>query len=462
MRDIALSLFILGMMPVSFRKPFVGLLLFSLLAYLRLQDMTWGFAQEVRWSFYVALVTFAGFFASPVERRFMVADIRCYLFCILTVLVWLSVVFTGDFRSTDMPGLVEYTKIITIALFTTGMVNTRARLRVMVWTIAFSFAFFGFKSGMVGVLKGGNYQIHNGPGGMLKDNNDFALALSMGVPLLWMIAHSERRAVIRRTLLAIVPLQMATIAFTHSRGGALALSSGMIALVFRSRNRVAGFVMFVLIGLTALAVAPKDYTDRLATIKNYEEDSSAMGRLAAWRTAREMILSKPFLGVGFARFQKYYKDYDPSITDSSLEEHGTAVAHNSYLQIWAECGTFALLTYLALIALSISDLWKVRALAQRRYHASWILNYCTAFEASLAVFLAGSMFLNRAHFDLFYQLIGIIIAFGRVARVELEDAKRYPSRTLGRGELQVVREPGFGPRPRPNGFDGRPALESGL
>ncbi|MCA8981736.1 MAG: putative O-glycosylation ligase, exosortase A system-associated [Planctomycetes bacterium] len=462
MRDIVVSLFILGMMPVSFRKPFVGLLLFSLLAYLRLQDLTWGFAQDVRWSFYVAIVTFAGFFASPVERNFMAADIRCYLLCVLTAIVWVSVLLTGDFHSTDMPGLIEYTKIIGIALFTTGLVNTRPRLRMMVWVIAFSFAFFGFKSGLVGVLKGGAYQIHNGPGGMLDDNNDFALALGMGVPLLWMVAHSERRQVIRRMLYAVVPLQMATIAFTHSRGGALALGTGLMVLVYRSRNRLAGFVAIGLLGLVGLAVAPSDYTERLSTIKDYEQDDSAQARLAAWRTAFEMIKDKPLQGVGFARFQRNYKKYDPAVQDRELEEHGSHVSHNSYLQIWAECGTPALFVYLSLIALSLMDLWKIRSLAQQRFHSSWVLNYCTMFEASLVIFLAGSMFLNRAHFDLFYHLIAVIVAFGRIARAELADFRLYPARGMGRGELQAVHAPGFGPRPRPNGFERRPALGGGL
>lgn len=462
MRDLLVALFILVMMPVSFRKPFIGLLLFSLLAYMRIQDLTWGFAKETRWSFYVAIVTFAGFFASPVERRFMAPDLRNYLMIMLTAIVWLSVLATGDFQETDMPGLVEYTKIIAIALFTTGLVNTRGRLRMMVWVIAFSFAFFGFKSGLIGVLKGGAYQIHNGPGGMLDDNNDFALALGMGVPMLWMIAHSERRTVIRRMLLFVVPLQMLTVGFTYSRGGALALAAGMMVLIARSRNRVAGFLVIGLLGVSAIALAPASYTERLGTISDYEEDKSAQSRIAAWLTAAEMIKAKPLIGVGFARFKRNYVKYDPARTDTDLETHKAHVSHNSYLQVWAECGTIALMVYLTIIALTFIDLWKIRAMARQRYHSSWVLNYCTMFEASLVIFLSGSLFLNRAHFDLFYHMVAIVIAFGRVARVELEDVRRYPSRTHGRGELEAVREPGFGARPQPSGFRGRPMLGGGV
>ena len=87
MRDLLVTLLLLGALPTCFRKPFVGLLLFSLLAYMRVQDLTWGFAREIRWSFYVAIVTFSGFFASYRERRFMISDVRNVIMIILVVLI---------------------------------------------------------------------------------------------------------------------------------------------------------------------------------------------------------------------------------------------------------------------------------------------------------------------------------------------------------------------------------------
>ena len=32
-------------------------MVFSLLAYMRVQDLSWGFARDIRWSFYVAVIT---------------------------------------------------------------------------------------------------------------------------------------------------------------------------------------------------------------------------------------------------------------------------------------------------------------------------------------------------------------------------------------------------------------------
>jgi probable O-glycosylation ligase (exosortase A-associated) len=444
MRDVIVSLLLIGLLPVCFRKPFVGLLLFSLLAYMRVQDLTWGFARDQRWSFYVAIVMFAGFFANRRDRKFMSNDVRNAIMILMVVLVAISLLAAGGgIQPMDVTMFTEYVKIVTIALFTTGIVQSRERLRLMIWTIALSFGFFGAKSGLAGILTAGQLHILEGPGGMLQDNNDFALALGMGIPLMWHIAYSERNPVVRRLFFVLVPLTIITVALTHSRGGFLALSAGLLVLVWRSRNRVAGVVVAGFLVVAGVLLAPATLSDRLSTIKEYEEDASAAARLRAWETAFVMIKDNPMLGVGYARFQQNYMRYSPHHREDPGHEGRAHVAHNSYLQIWAECGTPTFLLYLSLILISFWDLTRTRRMALRRYHASWILHYAAMFEASMVVFLVGSMFLNRAQFDLLYHMVALIAAFGYIARREMEDRLRYPERAGARGTLSVLRPAGF-------------------
>ena len=88
--------------------------------------------------------------------------------------------------------------VIGVALFTTGVVKNREYLRIMVWVIALSFGFYGVKNGLAAILSGGSLVIIQGPGGMLSDNNDFALALCMSIPMLLHLGKSERREHLRR------------------------------------------------------------------------------------------------------------------------------------------------------------------------------------------------------------------------------------------------------------------------
>src|SRR6187455_1246218 len=102
MRDLIVSLFILGSLPTCFRRPFIGLLVFTLLAYMRVQDLSWGFARYQRWSYYVAIVTIAGFVCQAGRKRFMVSDIRCWLMIALITLIGVSLALSRTVDRTDV------------------------------------------------------------------------------------------------------------------------------------------------------------------------------------------------------------------------------------------------------------------------------------------------------------------------------------------------------------------------
>jgi len=464
MRDLIVALLLCSTIPICFRRPFFGLLMFSAMAYMRLQDLTWGWARGQRWSFYVAIVTMLGYlFARHSDKRFFIQDARCWVMIALVVLVGLSLLNSANLDADDFAAYTEYCKIIGVALFTTAIVRNREQLRILVWVIALCFGFFGVKSGVSAILSGGALVIEQGPGGMLLDNNDFALALCMAIPMQLHLGLAERRALLRRTVLAMVPLTALTIMATRSRGGFLALCLGAMILAWRSRNRVGAFALFGLALIGGVLMAPSSYRERLSTISNYENEVSARSRLDAWAVGLQIVQDKPLLGVGFAKFQENYRRYDPKGPMEIPGLNNTHVAHNSYLQIWAECGTPALLLYLSLFVMSFLDLWRVRREARERYHVSWILSYTTMFEATLASFAVGSFFLNRAHFDLFYHLVAVILVFTRMARASMQDEDNYPLRARAHGRPEVERGRGFAPRPREHGFDRprrRPALGS--
>lgn len=437
MRDLVLTLILFGLMPVCYRRPFVGLATFSWLAYMRVQDLSWGFARGMRWSYYVAIVTFAGFLVSRERKRWFRADWRCYVMFVLIALIGLGILFSEPPHTRQLDRYLEYVKIIAVALFTTAIVDSKERLRAILWVIALSFAFFGVKSGLMGLVNGGD-AIIRGPGGMLADNNDFSLALSMSVPMLFHLGWSERRSEIRKVFWFAVPLTVITIGLTRSRGGFLSIATAIGVLVWRSRNRLQGMVIGFLVAVAGLLALPADFAERLMTLLEPTKEGSAASRLRAWGIATRMALDHPVLGVGMFKFRAHFEKY----TTGPVGE--VIVAHSSYFQIWAECGTVALLFYFSLILGTFWTCWSVRAEARRRYHSSWIINYATMFEAGLAAFVVGSAFLNRAHFDLFYHWVALVIAFGVVARREMAQELAVPRGAEGgRGELELVVRPGF-------------------
>jgi probable O-glycosylation ligase (exosortase A-associated) len=362
----------------------------------------------------------------------------------------------AGFEQGDGSKLIEFAKIIAIALFTTGMVKNRDYLRIFIWVIALSFGFYGVKSGLQGVLSGGSMEIRQGPGGMMLDRNDFSLALCMAIPMLLNLGTSEKKPILRRAAFAMVPLTAMTVMFTHSRGAFVTLAITLFVLIWRSRNRLTGMVAGGLMAAAFLGMAPKAYFDRLKTIIEYEDDGSAMGRIDAWVVAGNMIQANPILGVGFGKFEENYTKYDPKMAEIVAGGTEGRVAHNSYLQIWAECGTIAFLIYVSLIVISILDIWRVRRIARQRYDQSWIISYCNMFEASLIAFTVGSMFLNRAQFDLFYHVVALSIVFSKIATDTMENEVAKPRQRDEIGQLVAADTAGFGRRRSQGGFRNSP------
>lgn len=447
MRDLIFSLFVLGLVPACFKKPFVGLAMFSWLAYMRPQDLTWGFARYQRWSYLIALVTFIGFLRTRPDRWFM-ANWRNYLMIAFMIVVGVSLAVCERPDAVQFNKYLEFCKIIVIALFTTAVVRTREQLRMLLWIIGLSLGFYGVKSGIWGFMTLFRVPIIRGPGGMMLDNNDLSLALSMAVPVLLHLGLTEQKKMVRRAFLVAVPLTAITVMLTHSRGGFLSIGTAVAVMIWHSRNRVAVFSAAAFFAVLAVILAPQGYKDRIASIGDYKTEGSARGRLHSWRVGYHMALGNPFLGVGMNKYRQHFLEYDPDPTPDLLSGHNIIVAHNSYIQIWAESGTIALGIYFILLGSSFVTLWRIRKRARERYYTSWILNYTTMFQASMMAFMVGGTFLNRAHFDLVYHFIALIMVFAKLAFDEMEDTARYPLREGVRGPLVRVERRGFGHRSR--------------
>jgi probable O-glycosylation ligase (exosortase A-associated) len=441
MRDLFVALFVLAALPVSFKRPAAGMLTFSLLAYMRIQDLTWGFARDQRWSLYVALAMLAGWLFSQ-DKAKPIWSFRTALLLFMPAWMFIGLVEETGMKAFQSTNFIEYGKIIFISIFTTMVIQRREHLRALMWIIGGSFAFFGLKNGVAAILSGGSLHIIRGPGGMLEDNNDFALALAMSIPILVGLATSETNGYYRKWLRSFVPFTYLSVFATRSRGGFLSAGLATFLLVWRSKNRIAGLMLMGAAGFLGLLALPANMFERLQTLQNVEEDGSAMGRIRAWKVAGRMIEDQPFFGVGFNRFQKNYLNYGDRVYERA---DGTRVAHNAYLQIWSEGGTPVFLSYMLLLTLSVVAVQRIRRQALRVYDRSWILSYCTAFEGALLTFMLGSTFLNRAHFDLIYHYFAMVLVFEKVARKEMENpiaATGKARRSIG-GHLARLDEVGF-------------------
>lgn len=423
MRDLVVLAIVALSIPVTIVRPFAGLAVYSWLAYMRPQDMAWGASRTLPLSAAVAAATVAGLVLA--WRRERPLTWRPQTVLLLALCGWIALsTWTAVLPEAAKDTFGHYWKGIAIAVLTTGLVRDRARLRAMLLLIPFCLGLVGAQWAVHGLAMGGT-RYDDGPGGFLSDNNSFALALNMMIPLLAAVAITERRnRPLRLVAAACAALCAVTVFFTYSRGGALTLALVAVLLVARSRRRFT--VAAVLAGGLLVAVALSSdkvisaWVDRASTISDYQEDGSAQGRINSWITSWRVFLDYPVLGVGPNNLETVYNRYAPN----NATFH---VAHNAYLQILSESGAPALLLFLALLATTLLRLERTR----RRHRGSEYETWAGMLQISLLAYMAGSMFLNMGYLELMYHLCGVSVALEVVAAQEQPaDARREAAADL--------------------------------
>jgi probable O-glycosylation ligase (exosortase A-associated) len=427
-RDLVILAIVAASLPVIVFRPYLGLLVYAWLAFMRPQDMAWGLTRALPLSQWVAVAMLIGLVFAMGREQWLAVKVQTVLLILLAGWISLSVVTAVMPEvSGDLYGY--YWKAIAISLVTTGLVRDRQRFRYLLLLIAFCIGLLGAKRGLIGLLREGA-RYSDGPGGFMADNNGFALALNMVLPLLAGIVMVEKRKAIKIAAGVTAVLSILTILFTFSRGGLLTLAVVVPALVWRSRRRllVGAVIALALAGAFFLTSDSflQAYTRRASTISSYEQDRSARGRLNAWETSWRVFLDYPVTGVGPNNLAVVYRSYSP-------EPDRFRVSHNAYLQILSECGLPALLLFLGAIGSTYFGLGRLR----RFTDLPWVETYARMLQISILAYLVGSMFLNTAYSELIYELLGLSVSLEVIARL----AARQPAVEAPAAVTELAAEP---------------------
>jgi len=275
-----------------------------------------------------------------------------------------------------------------------------------------SVGLIGAKFGMWGLWHGGA-RFARGYYGMMLDNNALGLAVAMGLPLLWFGMRLVEQLWAKVTLFSLFFLSLAGAVMTYSRTTALALAAAFLLIAYRSKHKLVILVAIALLATPLLLLLGSSYLERLATISNPTEESSAYSRLIMWKAGWRLFLEHPVLGVGFGRDnqQAVIRRFLPPEAESI---HEVLVMHSTWMQLLVDSGIFAFLLYTALMAITIWNLGK--AYRRTRKTDPELAAIAAGLHASIVAFAVGATFLSRVEFDLYYMLVATAAALYEIRR----------------------------------------------
>lgn len=397
MNDAALLLILLGFAGLAWLRPWLGVPGLMVLAVMHPQGYADGFMRGMP----VYLTLFAwvclsvayhharrgAWRALPWQR---LADWR-----ILGLgLLWLWFGVTSLFSVAPWeawPKYLDTLKILPPIVLMLLLIDTRAKFQVVLAVMALSILLVAVKGGYWATLTGFQDRVYGPPGSPYGDNNGFAVAVAMVIPLLLLWLLEARQRATRLVLALALAAAYAAALASWSRSGMLALVAASLVMVwYSSRKLLVVPLLLVLLALIYVQL-PDPWFGRMATLADPGADASAQYRLTVWRLGLEFVAQHPLTGGGFNVW--------PAIT---LGEGRGLDWHSAYLEVLTEHGYVGLLLWLGLLLGTLFGLARrVPTAPGRRAHTGGML------QAALAAYLVGALTLGIAYWVLPYYLVAL-------------------------------------------------------
>jgi putative inorganic carbon (HCO3(-)) transporter len=426
MRDLFLFVIIVVSIPISFFNPYFGILMWTWITFFNPHRYTWGFMYNFPVAAVIAVPTLLGCcFTSEINRRILKRE----TFVLAGLWAWFSITFLYALQVPLFQGhladakleLVRVSKVLLITFVMILLVTSHKKLKSLVMVTAMSFGILAIKGAIFGFRTGGAARVWGPPDSFIADNNSFALAVNMSLPMLLFLARDEKKRSYRWLLYLAFVGGVVSVVLTYSRGGLLGLTAVLLAITFKSRYKVISVFLVALCSVAVIAFAPPQWMDRMGGLVHGDVDMSGHQRLVSWGTSWNFAMDYPITGGSFNALPnvELFQHYQSEPLPGGFQSSGP---HSIYFQTLEEQGFVGLALYLFLVGSCWASLFNLRRKAGRSPTSQWIVPYTHMIEVSLFGFLVSGAFLGLANFDLFYQLVAMVIILKVLYRNEIAAA----------------------------------------
>lgn len=361
------------------------------------------------WSPYLVtmLLCLAIFWPMMIQRfwlkNLLDAPITVCVLLLAPVLIW-SIVWNG--RMDLMTYGTEFVKVVIYYLLLVSVVTTPARIRIFALSLAVMISIVGFVAlanhyewleletlqtliDKRSNAEGKRYTMERIQSvGIFMDPNDLAHILGVGVVLCVYGIEVTRIKLMKLVWLVPMGITLWAIYMTQSRGGVLGLFAGL-GILFLARF---GIKKAVLVGALVMPAMLYVFAGRATSIST--SDDSSQSRVRLWSDAMEAMRENPLFGSGAGTFTEY----------------AGQVAHNSFLQFFAETGVPGGFLFLAAYGIAIYGVLRLRFLKVTVVDEE-LAKLAPALAAALVCYLVGMLSLTRSYVIPTYLMLGISTVF---------------------------------------------------
>mgnify|MGYP001370101693 CR=1 FL=1 len=399
MRDVALAPILLAIAAYGLLHPWLGILGWTWLSLMNPHALSWQLS-SMPVAALIGGATLLGLFLTRDQRNFFTTpETKVLMLFMLWICITLPFSFYFD-KSFDLWNRVM--KIDLMILVAMIVLYSKKHINLLVWVLVGSIGFYGVKGGLFTIATGGNFRVWGPTNTYIEGNNEVALALVIIIPLMRYLQLTTENVWLKKGLVGAMLLCAAASLGSHSRGALLGIAAMVLVMWLRTEKKVSSGILIVMVALALLPFMPQEWWDRMATIKTYEQDESAGGRINAWWMAFNIAKSN-FFGLGFmVPGPESCALYSPNPLDCRA-------AHSIYFMVLGEHGFIGLFLFLLMWFFVWRSAGRLRKQGQKLPQTQWLSHLGAMCQVSLAGYAVGGAFLSLSYYDLPYNILILVV-----------------------------------------------------
>lgn len=439
MRSAFLAIVLTYVLSIGLSYPFVAMLAYVWIDIAKPQSLAYSIINTLPVSLIAAAITLISFAIKGDKKKVESVPL-------LILLGFFAMWVTFTTINAD-PGIEPWTKwdwafkVIVFSIFIPFVIRSRVQVEAFLLTMVFSIATIAFTGGVKAALGGGGYGVLAVMGGGnnsgLSESSTLAAVCVMQLPIMhYLYKHTVifPNSKAFKILIAVTALaNMAAVVGSGARTGLVTIGVLLALYGLRTRRKVAfGITLLLALAVVSqLDLSKTAWGNRMSSINTYQQDPSAMGRVAVWKWTAEFAMTHP-LGGGFDAFRlnRIALANEEGIQYFAPNEYRGKAFHNIFFEVMGEQGLVGLAVYLAILALT---LWKLSQLVRRSRRdpeLAWLGELAMQLSNALLVLLVGGMFIGIAYQCYIFYMVALTISLTGLVPA----AKRFPQLVMRHAE----------------------------
>jgi putative inorganic carbon (hco3(-)) transporter len=416
MHDLALLGFLLGLILLGLRKPFIFVLGYAYVDIVSPQRLSYYLLNSLQVSLIFFVLALGGFLAMDDKKGTRLAGRQVLM---ILLLVWCAfTTFTADFPAEAAEKWDWVWKALLFAIFLPFTLRTRLRIEGLLLFMVLSASSMIVTGGIKTVIGGGGYGTLNlglsDNSGLYEGSTISTVAIAIIPTILFLAKYGTvfpRDWKVRIYSIALVFACLLIPIGTVTRTGLICI--GLVAVMgLRDSKRRLLYIAGMGVALAvAIPFLPASYTQRMHTIQGYQADESASTRVAVWGWTWNYVQSHP-AGGGFNAYLGNHikielKDARGQPINNQVEYDKARAFHSAYFEMLGEQGFPGFFMW---AALHLTSLFRLERLRRRFRKATaedeqWIAPLATALQHGHIIYLVGSLFIGIAFQPFVYMMI---------------------------------------------------------